>query len=157
MPSLGFVVAPTRHQAEWNPGGREQHSRNPPTRLNKISQCKGPGKTQDQLGGQMMVLKNIGIWWRGETHSRCTKKPNDRIRSANRLRILARGYKRSRKTRPQPLKPLPRHWNLWNGDQASSLVDGCVRRRKLATSCSRHPVEKCKNPEAMRASSRGST
>jgi hypothetical protein len=43
----------------------------------------------------MMVLKNIGIWWRGETHSRCTK--NDRIRSANRLRILAHGYKALKK------------------------------------------------------------
>src|SRR5262245_53391800 len=58
---------------------------------------QGPWKTQDQRGGQMMVLKNIGIWWRGDTHSRCTKKPNDRIRSANRLRILARGYKALKK------------------------------------------------------------
>jgi hypothetical protein len=45
----------------------------------------------------MMILNNLAVWWRGETRNRYTTKPNDRIRSAKRLRTLARGYKTLKK------------------------------------------------------------
>lgn len=45
----------------------------------------------------MMMLKKLAVWWRGERSGRWTKEPNERIRSATRLRTLARGYKAFKK------------------------------------------------------------